>query len=405
MTRLALPIVLTALAAAGNARAESDIAVLGPAVEVTLPAARVKAVRAGIAQAHVGTASSRKLDGACANDPVCLGIIGNEMKVRQVLAVTATAKAVYLVLVDVQDKELVGKRELKLSDGQLAKELPFAIRKFLDEVPVERAKALFVQGNGHYNLGEFSPALEFYKRAYRVKPLPAFLFNIAQCHRKLGNHREAITMYQSYLVGVPDAQNKQLVESLIKEAQDKLAHEQRIADEKVRAARDAERLESERKRAEEERLAKEAEAKAAAERAKAEQARLAAQRERELEKTYDKHPARTWAIIGAGAGAVAVLAGGAFGLAARGAQSDFDDAGCGDADQNRPDAVLAKCRADLDRGERNALLANSFVIGGGVAIAASAIVFLVDPGNIERPRERRAQLRFSPTSVQVVVRW
>jgi tetratricopeptide (TPR) repeat protein len=405
MTRLALPLVLTALVAAGDARAESDIAVLGPAVEAKLSEVRVKAVRAGIVIANVGPASNRKLDSACANDPVCLGIIGTEMKARQVLAITANTKAVTFVLVDVQDKELLGKREVKLTDLQLAKELPLAIKKFLDEVPVERAKALFVQGNQHYSLGEFSPALEFYKRAYRFKPLPAFLFNIAQCHRKLGNHREAVTMYQSYLVGVPDAPNKALVESLIEESQHKLAEEQRIAEEKVKAAREAERLESERKRAEAERLAKEAEATAAAERAKAEQARLAAQRERDLEKTYDRHPARKWAIIGAGVGAAAVLAGGAFGLAARGAQSDFDDAGCGDPEQNRPEAVLAKCRADLDRGERNALLANSFMIGGGVAIAASAIVFLVDPGNIERPRERRAELRLSPTSVHVVLRW
>jgi Tetratricopeptide repeat len=44
---------------------------------------------------------------------------------------------------------------------------------------------------------------------------PAFLFNIAQCHRQLGNKQEAIKFYRSYLRKVPDAPNAEEVRKLI----------------------------------------------------------------------------------------------------------------------------------------------------------------------------------------------
>ena len=33
------------------------------------------------------------------------------------------------------------------------------------------------------------------------------------------------------------------------------------------------------------------------------------------------------------------------------------------------------------------------------------VAFIVDPGNVERPRDKGAQLLLSPTSIDVVVRW
>jgi len=77
------------------------------------------------------------------------------------------------------------------------------VKKFVADARSDRAKAIFAEGNQHFNLGEFAPALEKYKTAYRIKPLAAFQFNIAQCHRKLGQYKEAIAMYQNYLTGVP----------------------------------------------------------------------------------------------------------------------------------------------------------------------------------------------------------
>ena len=41
---------------------------------------------------------------------------------------------------------------------------------------------------------------------------------------------------------------------------------------------------------------------------------------------------------------------------------------------------------------------------GGSVVVASLLVYILDPGNIERPRER-PNVSITPTSVQVMVRW
>ncbi len=388
-----------------SAMADTDLVVLGPVTDAKVTPARANALSAALTTAGVGAVSSRKIDVACASDAVCLGIVGVDLKANRVLAISATATAVELVLVDVAGKELVAKRDIVLADRNVARELPLELKKFLDSAPIERAKTLFAQGNQHYALGEFVSALEFYRRAYRIKPLPAFLFNIAQCHRKLGQHHEAVTMYQSYLAGVPDAQNKALVESLMAESKGKLAEEQRVADLAAQARRDVERLELERQRAEADRKAKEAVAMAAAERTKIEQARLAAEHERALEKTYNKHPARKWTIALGGVGAGALIAGGVFGFSARNAQSAFDDAGCGNPERVLDQPALAKCVDDRDRGKRSARLGSILLVSGGALLATSLVVFVLDPGNLARPERPRTAVAIAPGSVQLVVQW
>ena len=81
------------------------------------------------------------------------------------------------------------------------------------------AKAHYETGVRHFDLSEYEPALVEFKEAYRNKPDPAFLYNIAQCHRKLGHVDEAITFYQSYLRRAPDAKNRDEVERRIAELQ------------------------------------------------------------------------------------------------------------------------------------------------------------------------------------------
>ncbi|MDQ3296982.1 MAG: hypothetical protein M3619_10385, partial [Myxococcota bacterium] len=305
-----------------------------------------------------------------------------------------------LVIVDVEAKELVAKRDVTIPDARVARQLGGELKKFLSEGPVERAKTLFDQGNQHYNLGEFAKALESYKRAYRVKALPAFLFNIAQCHRKLGHHGEAIQMYQSYLVGLPNADNKGLVESLITESQSRIADGQRHE-----RARQAAELEAGKQRAEHARKTKEAEARAEAERRKITQAKLDAERARELDRTYNQHPARKWTIVSGIIGVAAIGTGGYFGLRTRNLQSEFDNAGCGDPSINTDQATLATCDANRHEGQRNARLATVLLASGGALFAASVVVFIVDPGNVSRPPRERARVAISPTSIQVVMPW
>jgi len=74
-----------------------------------------------------------------------------------------------------------------------------------------------MSGQSHYNLNEFSEALQDFKEAYRLHPDAAFLFNIAQCERQLGDFDEAIKFYRSYLRNKPDASNAKEVQKKIDE--------------------------------------------------------------------------------------------------------------------------------------------------------------------------------------------
>jgi tetratricopeptide (TPR) repeat protein len=64
------------------------------------------------------------------------------------------------------------------------------------------------KGATAYDLGEYQPALEAFKDAYRLVQDPVLLFNIAQCHRKLGQVAEALSFYRSYLRRAPQAEHR-----------------------------------------------------------------------------------------------------------------------------------------------------------------------------------------------------
>lgn len=81
----------------------------------------------------------------------------------------------------------------------------------------DQAKAEFDGAQRHYQVGRFEEALAGYTRSYELVPLPALLFNIAQCHRNLGQRDRAIYFMEQYLERQPDAKNREAVERLIDE--------------------------------------------------------------------------------------------------------------------------------------------------------------------------------------------
>jgi tetratricopeptide (TPR) repeat protein len=83
------------------------------------------------------------------------------------------------------------------------------------------ARTHFEAGEKAFKAGDFPTAITAYQAAYEAKPLPGFLFNIAQCHRHLGNHEEAVTFYRRYLALNPETPNRAVVEELIAEEQKK----------------------------------------------------------------------------------------------------------------------------------------------------------------------------------------
>jgi Tetratricopeptide repeat len=87
----------------------------------------------------------------------------------------------------------------------------------------DAAKAHFSKGTRLYEVGEYRQALDEFKAAHLAKPDPAFLYNIAQCHRQLGDLEQAVTLYKRYLVASPNAANRADVEKRVAEMEAELA--------------------------------------------------------------------------------------------------------------------------------------------------------------------------------------
>jgi tetratricopeptide (TPR) repeat protein len=96
-------------------------------------------------------------------------------------------------------------------------------------------RALFEQAEAKFNVGRFDEALVDYQAAYDAEPLPAFLFNIGQCHRNLGNYEQAQFFFRRYTALDPRSPNRPAAERLIVEM-DRLAGERATAAEPDRAA-------------------------------------------------------------------------------------------------------------------------------------------------------------------------
>jgi tetratricopeptide (TPR) repeat protein len=91
---------------------------------------------------------------------------------------------------------------------------------------VAKVRARYQSATTHYNLSEYREALADYTEAYRMRPDPVFLFNIAQSYRQLGEFEKAARFYRTYLREKPDAPNRAAVERFIADADAALARQQ-----------------------------------------------------------------------------------------------------------------------------------------------------------------------------------
>lgn len=69
----------------------------------------------------------------------------------------------------------------------------------------EIAQRLFAEGAAAYDAKDYAHALEKFEAARRIRPAPAFDYNIARCHDRLGQAAPAIAAYERYLAAAPDA--------------------------------------------------------------------------------------------------------------------------------------------------------------------------------------------------------
>jgi tetratricopeptide (TPR) repeat protein len=82
------------------------------------------------------------------------------------------------------------------------------------------ARAHYEAATRLYAVGEYERALAEFKAAYVAKDDPAFLFNIGQCHRKVGRIDEAIASYRGFLDhAAPDDPSRTQVEAILRRTQ------------------------------------------------------------------------------------------------------------------------------------------------------------------------------------------
>ena len=77
--------------------------------------------------------------------------------------------------------------------------------------------AHFEKGQRLFDVGAYAQALEEFRAAYVAKPDPAYIWNLAQCHRLLGMLPEAIVLYRRYVTHAPRGQARAQAEKHIEE--------------------------------------------------------------------------------------------------------------------------------------------------------------------------------------------
>jgi hypothetical protein len=86
---------------------------------------------------------------------------------------------------------------------------------------VKRAREHFQTGQRLYTISRYREALEQFKNAFLEMEDPVFLYNIAQCHRLLGENSEAVRFYRRYVEAAPGAAERARAQKWIAELEGK----------------------------------------------------------------------------------------------------------------------------------------------------------------------------------------
>jgi tetratricopeptide (TPR) repeat protein len=84
----------------------------------------------------------------------------------------------------------------------------------------EKARVHSQAGIAYYDESRYDEAAREIEAAYRLKPLPELKYNLAECYERLGRVLDAARAYRAYLDGKPNAADRALVETRIKNLQE-----------------------------------------------------------------------------------------------------------------------------------------------------------------------------------------
>src|SRR5215831_7368740 len=78
------------------------------------------------------------------------------------------------------------------------------------------ARAHYDRGRAYFEVDEYRKAIAEFKAAHIEKPDPAFLYNIAECYRRVGDLSEALQFYRRFLATAPaDDKTRPIVEQRV----------------------------------------------------------------------------------------------------------------------------------------------------------------------------------------------
>jgi tetratricopeptide (TPR) repeat protein len=159
---------------------------------------------------------------------------------------------------------------------------------------LDAARAHYKAGAAYYQRGKYVDAIREFQASYELSRKPEILYNLAQCHDKLGQRAKVAEYLRRYLAGKPNADDREQVEAWLshldkavaaeraaaeKAAAEKAAAEKRAAAEKAAAEKAAaEKAAAEKRAAEANAAAEKAGAEKAAAEKRAAEARAAAER-------------------------------------------------------------------------------------------------------------------------------
>ena len=103
---------------------------------------------------------------------------------------------------------------------------------------LDEARQHVARAKVHYDLGEFKEAADEYIQVYRLRPLPAILFNVAQAYRQGGMYDKARQFYKAYLRESPDAKNKAMIQQAIREMDEMMAKDKRTKEKPPRGVQE-----------------------------------------------------------------------------------------------------------------------------------------------------------------------
>jgi tetratricopeptide (TPR) repeat protein len=235
--------------------------------------------------------------------------------------------------------------------------------------------ALVKEGERLYNAGKYREAAEVLKKAQEAQPNPKLIYNIARAYEQAGDLRESLSYYQQYVGQKTDDADPMLLKRSAL-AIDRLRvliekEEKAAADAEAERKRLQEQADASRRRAEEEQAAARRAEEISRQQQQAEQERALA----------DYRRSRVIAFSLGGLSAASVGAGLFFGLQARDARKNFDDA-----------TNLDNKQASADTTRSKALLAD---IGFGVGLAAAIGAIVVFPKD-GPPAEGEVRMTLAP---------